>query len=102
MGYENKRLKDDITLKEEKLILLYNFIINMQHTILNRPSNLSLLQNSDCSSLRSRILEIEDELHTKVIKNERFLIGKLTNEFEQKSPLLSLKGNIYNKILNNG
>lgn len=65
----------------------------MQHSILNRTSNLNVLQNLDCLSLRSRIIEIQEELHNKMFKNERFLIGKSSKDFEIKSPLLSTSRN---------
>lgn len=40
----------------------------MQHTILNRTSNLTVLQNLDSITLRSRINEIQDEVHNLVYK----------------------------------
>jgi hypothetical protein len=88
---ENRKLKEEVYAKDEKLDLLLNFLINMQHSILNRTSNMTVLQNLDCITLRSRVNEIQDEVHNLVYKNDR-------NYFENsaqapRSPLLSSSRN---------
>ncbi len=82
---ENRKLKEEVYAKDEKLDLLLNFLINMQHSILNRTSNLTVLQNLDCITLRSRINEIQDEVHNLVYKSNKNNI----NANAPGSPLLS-------------
>ena len=63
----------------------------MQHSILNRTSNMTVLQNLDCITLRSRINEIQDEVHNLVYKNDKNSLENSANA--PRSPLLSCSRN---------
>jgi len=81
---ENRKLKEEVYAKDEKLDLLLSFVINMQHSILNRTSNITVLQNLDCITLRSRVNEIQDEVHSLVYRNQRD--GLENNPIAPRSP----------------
>jgi len=91
---ENRKLKEEVYAKDEKLDLLLNFLINMQHSILNRTSNMTVLQNLDCITLRSRVNEIQDEVHNLVYKNDRNYSENSAQA--PRSPLLSSSRNFRN------
>ena len=71
MTKENKKLREDLYAKDEKMDNLFNFLINMQHSILNRTSSMTVLQNLDILTLRTRINEIQDEVQELIYKNQR-------------------------------
>jgi hypothetical protein len=68
---ENKKLREEAHNREEKLDILYNFFINMQHSIMNKTSNISVLQNLDILTLRSKINEIQEETFELIYKNNK-------------------------------
>lgn len=65
----------------------------MQHTILNRTSNMTVLQNLDCLTLRSRINEIQDEVHNIIYKYDKNIDDPALSANLTKSPLLSISRN---------
>ncbi len=89
---ENRKLKEEIYSKDEKLDLLLNFLINLQNSILNRSSNITVLQNIDCASLRSRINEIQEEVLNLSHKRDKHYLDN-SNFLVNKSPLLSSSRN---------
>ena len=50
---------------------LFNFLINMQHSIMNRTSSITVLQNLDILTLRSKINEIQEETFELIYKSNR-------------------------------
>jgi len=92
---DNKKLKEQLYNKDEKLDLLFSFLINMQHVVLNRTSNMTVLQNLDCVSLRSKINEISDEIPNILYKKEKNSQGELQNNNRPNSSLLSLNRTPY-------
>ena len=79
MTKENKKLREDIYAKDEKMEILFNFLTNMQHSILNRTSSITVLQNLDILTLRTRINEIQDEASELFYKNQRQKIDSGAN-----------------------
>lgn len=76
---ENRKLKEELYNKDEKLDLFLNFLVNIQNRILNKSSNISQLQSLDCLGLRSKINEIQDEINNVYDKCDK----KPTTEFNE-------------------
>lgn len=92
---DNKKLKEQVYSKDEKLDLLFSFLINMQHVVLNRTSNMTVLQNLDSVSLRSKINEIQEEVPNLLYKKDKNSQGELQINNRPSSTLLSLNKNPY-------
>jgi hypothetical protein len=71
LSKENKKLREEAHYREEKLDILFNFLINMQHSIMNKTSSISVLQNLDILTLRTKINEIQEETFELVYKNNK-------------------------------
>jgi hypothetical protein len=69
MTKENKILREEAHLRNEKLEILYNLLINLQHSIMNRTSSITVLYNLDAKSLRTKINELQDEIFELLNKN---------------------------------
>lgn len=82
---ENKKLREDAFSRDEKLDALLNFFINMQHSIMNKTSSISVLQNSDILSLRSKISEVQEEVYDMVYKNQRNNFSNVPNNFNNSN-----------------
>lgn len=68
---ENKKLREEAYSKDEKSDILFNFLLNMQHSLLNKSSGLPILQNVDIITLRSKINEIQDEVYDLIYKRNK-------------------------------
>lgn len=90
---ENKKLREDSITKDEKLDALFNFLINMQHSVMNRTSSITVLQNYDIITLRSKINEIQEEVLEILHRNFRPLINDNLNNFN--GTMKSSSSNMY-------
>ena len=77
---ENKRLREEAYTRDEKIDTLFNFLINMQHTIMNKTSSIPVLQNLDMIALRTKITEIQENVYELVYKNSRQNYNSTVNE----------------------
>ena len=71
LAKENKKLREEAYARDEKIDTLFNFLINMQHSIMNRTSSITVLQNLDILTLRSKINEIQEETFELIYKSNR-------------------------------
>lgn len=68
---ENKKLREDVYAKDEKIDILFNFLINMQHSIINKTTSLTVMQNLDILGLRGKINDIQEGVQDLIFRNQR-------------------------------
>ena len=77
---ENKKLREEVYAKDEKIDVLFNFLINMQQSIINKTTSLTVLQNLDLSSLRDKINNIQEGVHELIYRNQNLNFNQRNNE----------------------
>ena len=92
---ENKRLKEELIYKNERLEMFFNFYNLLQNLVLKKNTSLNVLQNIDTSAFKFRMNEILEELKKSFNEN-----NNLTNKNIYTPPQIELKENLKYFFLN--
>ena len=92
---ENKRLKEELIYKNERLEMFFNFYNLLQNLVLKKNTSLNVLQNIDTSAFKFRMNEILEELKKSFNEN-----NNLTNKNTYTPPQIELKENLKYFFLN--